>query len=307
MSDRIKVGVCPPAITIFTKDGAVDLKATNAHVDWLIENGVHGIISGGTCGEFFSMEYEERAKLADSVIEHVAGRIPVYVGVSDSSTERAVRLAKNAEAAGAAGVMSLPPYFGAMTETETRRFLERVSGATKLPFVLYNNPSAIAHIALSVEQLAKYANDGVAKIVKDTQGDAARVHELRSLVPDDVSVLYGADFGALEGIFAGADGWTAGVGNFMPAQAVEFWNLMQAEKYAEARVLWKRLLTLVRMAEEKDSYGAGDERSDYIQIYKAALDMIPGTVGGPVREPLLPLPEPVRAKLESALREAAIL
>jgi dihydrodipicolinate synthase/N-acetylneuraminate lyase len=194
-----------------------------------------------------------------------------------------------------------------MTSAEVRAYFEKVSGATGLPFILYNNPSAVANVALSVPVIAELATSGVAHIIKDTQGDAARIHELRALVPDDVTLLYGADYGALEGLFAGADGWTAGVANFMPAQCVSFWDAMQAGEYDDARGQWSRILKLIRMAEDKESYSDQTERSDYVQIYKAALDLLPNTHGGPTRGPLLPLSDDVRELLATELRTAGIL
>jgi dihydrodipicolinate synthase/N-acetylneuraminate lyase len=307
MNVRPPIGVCPPALTMFDEGGALDLKATCRHIDWLISQGVNGIVSGGTVGEFFSLDYEERVALAQTVVEHVDGRIAVYVGVSDSMTGRAIRLAQNAEKAGATGVMSLPPYFGSMTGAEVRRYFERMNEATSLPFVLYNNPGAVANVALSVPTIAELANDGLVSIVKDTQGDPARIHELKASVPEDVAVLYGEDYGAFEGIFAGADGWTAGVANFMPGDCVSLWKLMQDGDYEAARDVWSRIMQLIRMTSDKESYGRGTERPDYIQIYKAALDLLPDTFGGPVREPLLPLPDADRDILRNELRIAGIL
>jgi dihydrodipicolinate synthase/N-acetylneuraminate lyase len=292
---------------MFDETGALDLKATCQHVDWLISQGVHGIISGGTCGEFFSLDFDERITLAQTVVEHVNGRIAVYVGCSDSGTAGAIRLAQNAEKAGATGVMSLPPFFGSMTMAEVRNYFEKLHDATNLPFVLYNNPGAVANVSLSVPFMAQLAHDGFVDIIKDTQGDPARIHELRASAPDDVAVLYGEDYGAFEGIFGGADGWTAGVANFMPAQCVSIWNLMQAGDYEAARDIWTRIMQLIRMTSDKESYGRESERPDYIQIYKAALDILPDTYGGPIREPLLPLPDADRELLRTELVTAGIL
>jgi 4-hydroxy-tetrahydrodipicolinate synthase len=194
-----------------------------------------------------------------------------------------------------------------MTMAEVRRYFEILHDATNLPFVLYNNPGAVANVSLSVPFIAELANDGFVSIVKDTQGDPARIHELRASVPEDVSVLYGEDYGAFEGIFAGADGWTAGVANFMPGECVSLWKLMQAGDYEAGRDVWNRIMQLIRMTSDKESYGRGSERPDYIQLYKAALDLLPDTYGGPVRGPLVPLPDADRDVLHAALRTAGIL
>src|SRR5581483_10566637 len=113
----------------------------------------------------------------------------------------------------------------------------------------------------------------------------ARIHDLKLVCPDETSIVYGEDYGAFEAIVAGADGWVAGVGNFMPHQCVQLWELARGDDLAAAREHWYRLLPLVNMTSHKPMFGRPDERPDFIQIYKAALDEM-GMSGGGCRRPL---------------------
>src|SRR4051794_40769757 len=111
-------GVFVASITPFTEACKVDYQRLEEHVDWLITEGVHGIIPGGSVGEYASLTADERAKVVETVIEAANGRVPVVVGTGAPSTEQAAGWARHAKAAGAAGIMALPPINYNPTEPE---------------------------------------------------------------------------------------------------------------------------------------------------------------------------------------------
>jgi 4-hydroxy-tetrahydrodipicolinate synthase len=282
-------GVIPPCLTFFDDDGAIDDRRIKHHIDWLVNAGVNGLLGIGTCGEFATLDPDERERLAEVIVESCASRVPVYIGVMSTSTRTAIRLARQAEAIGAAGIVSVAPYYSSPPEREVLTYFRDVAAAVAIPLIIYNNPPA-SGVSLSVPTLAKLAADGVAAGIKDSHGDAARIHDLRLLCPPETAILYGEDYGSLEAILAGADGWTAGVANFMPRHAVELWRLAHSGDVEAARDHWARILSLVNMTSNKVMFGRPDERPDFIQIYKAALDIM-GMAGGASRRPLLPLPD----------------
>ena len=280
-------GVIPPSITFFDEDEAIDAHRIRRHVDWLVDAGVDGLLGIGTCGEFASLDLAEREGLAELLVESSAGRVPVYIGVMSTSTRTAIRLARQAEAVGAAGIVSVAPYYSSPPEREVLTYFRDVAAAVAIPLIVYNNPPA-SGTSLSVPTLAKLAVDGVAAGIKDSHGDASRVHDLRLLCPPETAILYGEDYGSFEAILAGADGWTAGVANFMPRHAVGLWRLARSGDLDATRAHWARILPLINMTSNKVMFGRPDERADFIQIYKAALDIM-GMAGGASRQPLLPL------------------
>ena len=278
-----------PCITLFDNEGEIDYVATCSHADWLIEAGVHGLVIVGNCGEFFTLDIEEREQLAEAVVEKVGGRIPVYVGVTHTSTRTAIRLSRHAKLAGATGIMSESPYYSSARENEIVTYFRDLADSVDLPFIVCNNPGT-SGFSLNDTALASLAYEGVAKLIKESHGDPTRIHDLRLQVPDQTPLLYGEDYGAFEAIAVGADGWLAGAGNFMPRHSIRLWDLVRSGDLAGARRHWFKILPLVNMASHKSVYGHATERPHFIQIYKAVLEMI-GRRGGPCRRPLLPLPD----------------
>jgi dihydrodipicolinate synthase/N-acetylneuraminate lyase len=297
-----RIGVVCPSVTFFDEDDRIDWGRTEAHLEWLLEAGVNAFLAGGTCAEFYALDDQERALLIARVTQCVAGRVPVYAGVMHTSTAAAIGLARKAEEAGATGVFSVPPYYSGPPEREVVQYYRDIAGSVRIPLMAYNNPAA-AGVSLSIPCIAALAQEGTIQLVKESHGDPARVHDLRALVPDSVQVIYGEDYGAFEAIMAGADGWVAGVSNFMPRHAVRLWSLCISGDVGAARDYWYKILPLVNMTSHKWSYGQPDERPDFIQIFKAALDLR-GLHGGPSRRPLLPLSDEDLAYLTRLMEQA---
>ncbi len=299
-----RIGIITPALTFFDDVGAIDWERTKSHVGWLLDAGVNGLLAGGTCAEATALEDEERELVIARVVERAAGRVPVYAGVMHTSTAAAIRLARKAEEVGASGVFSVPPYYSTPPERETIEYYRDIAASVQIPLMAYNNP-AMSGVSLSVPCLVGLAQEGTIGLIKESHGDPARIHDLRALCPESVQVIYGEDYGSFEGILAGADAWVAGVSNFMPHQAVKQWSLCVSGDLEAAREHWHQILPLVNMTSFKWSYGRPDERPDFIQIFKAALDLM-GLRGGPCRRPLLPLPAEDMAHLEGLMRAAGM-
>ena len=295
------IGVTPACITCFGPDGDIDYERTRQQVDWIIGASVHALIATGTCGEFSTLDIDERKRLNASFVEWVDGRVPVYAGVMHTSTRTAIDLAKSAQAAGATGVMSVSPYYSGPPERELLEYFRDLAEAVDIPLLVYNNPGA-SGVSISLQGLATLAHEGTAAIIKDSHGDPSRIHDLRLLVPEQTSLMYGEDYGSFEAIAAGADGWVVGVGNFMPRHCVRLWDLTRSGDMAEARKHWFAMLPLVNITSHKPMFGRPDERPDFIQVYKAALNYM-GYPAGPCRRPLLPLPEEDAAYLHKLIDE----
>jgi 1-pyrroline-4-hydroxy-2-carboxylate deaminase len=101
-------GIFPAVTTQFSKDGALQLEATQKEVDALIKAGVHGLIMLGTCGENCSLLPEEKRKVLAATKEVVKGRVPIVSGVSEYTTALGCEYAKDAEKIGIDGLMVLP-------------------------------------------------------------------------------------------------------------------------------------------------------------------------------------------------------
>jgi len=269
-------GIIPAVVVPFADDDSIDLDALRANIGHLVEGGVHGLVVNGTMGEAPSLSDDERGVVIDTALEVADGRLPVTVGVSSASTAVSVRYAEQAGAAGAHGVMCLPPILYKGTPKELAAHFAAVAEAAGLPVMAYNNPEAsgfdmppatIAEIAASVPGVAA---------VKECSGDARRIAAL--LATTELEILVGGDDWALEGFAVGATGWVSGVANVAPAECVELFDAVNEGRLAEARELYQRLLPLGRL----------DMTPWLVQYFKGAMDAV-GLTGGAPRPPRLPL------------------
>jgi dihydrodipicolinate synthase/N-acetylneuraminate lyase len=285
-------GVHPAIVTIFDEHLEIDHDAVTDEVDRLIEGGVHGLVACGTMGEANSLSAEERHDVIATAVRAAAGRVPVCAGVSAPTAALAGRYAQDAAAAGATGLMTLPPLLYGADRRELAEYLRGVTAATDLPVMLYNNPEA-AGVDLSPELLAGIVAElpGIAAI-KETSGDARRIADLLGRC-SGTDILVGGDDWALEGAAAGAVGWISGVAVVLPTECVRLWELACAGELAGARALYQRLLPLAHL----------DMTSKLVQFFKGARDAL-GLAGGPCRPPRLALSEPERAILEAAVTAA---
>ena len=120
-------GVYAAIVTHFDSNLEVDHDAVAAQVHRLIDGGIHGIVPNGTVGEGGSLSRDERREVTETVVSAVAGRVPVCVGVSASTAEQAAAYARDAEAAGADGVMTLPPLLYRADRRELIEFFTAVA------------------------------------------------------------------------------------------------------------------------------------------------------------------------------------
>jgi 4-hydroxy-tetrahydrodipicolinate synthase len=283
-------GVIPAAMTPFDEDGQIDTAALARNADWLIENGMNGLVGTGTMGEAQSLSAAERRLVIETLVEAAGGRVTVTAGVSSETPSTSIGYAADAAAAGAGALMLLPSlgYEGDAREIEA--FYRTVSGSTDLPIMAYNNPKA-SGTDMRPELIARLAEiDGVVA-VKECSGDARRIAEIIVATDDDFEVLVGGDDWALEGFCAGATGWISGVANAAPRECVDLQRLCAEGRLDEAREIYERILPLARL----------DMRPKLVQFFKAAQDLV-GREGGPCRPPRLELTAEERREVEEAVR-----
>lgn len=297
---RISEGMIAPSITIFNKDESIDFKATRFHINWMVENGVHAIFANGTTQENAACSQEERMQLAKEIIEEVDGRVPVYIGVSTCATRESIKEAQWAEAVGAEAVFAGGPYYMRVTVEELMQFHRDIAASVNIPYLLYCNPG-LSKLGLTVPQVAQLTNEGVVSMIKDTAGNPVRTQDLKDMCKPGTKVYFGDDYGAYQALCVGADGWTSGLANFLPKEALEVWDLVAVKKdYKAGWEAWQKILPVLNMTISKDFYGCVSSRSDWLQIYKEAAYIRNGT-SPVVRRPLSPLPDKDREILKERM------
>jgi 4-hydroxy-tetrahydrodipicolinate synthase len=271
-------GIYPAALTMFDRQGGLDEEASAAHLDRLITAGAHGVVVGGTSGEFIGLTERERVRLVEVAVGAAADRVPVIAGTGWFSTRETISLTRAAADAGADGAIVILPYYQKPT----------VGRASPIPVMVYNNPANSSAPPLEAAQLRELYSDGYAHAVKSTFPTVHQVHEVRAATDDGFRVFYGSFMAPLEGMAGGAHGWISGILNVVTADAVTLWNAMQASDLAAARAAWARILPIKELYTKQPLGPASD-----LAIYRAML-RLRGQVAGYCRAPLLDLaPEQV--------------
>ena len=246
MSDKRWSGVFPALTTPFTAADAVDLDALSALIEFQLEAGVHGLVLNGSLGENSTLGGEEQRSILRQALEVVRGRVPVLLGVAESSTKSAVGLVRDACDIGADGFMLLPPMRYPSDRRETLTYLRTVAAASERPIMLYNNPVAYGTDLLP-EDFLSLADADAFVAIKESSADTRRIPELRRLCDDRFQLFCGVDDLAFESLALGADGWVAGLVVAFPRETVALWALARAGRWDEARALYEWFLPLLHL------------------------------------------------------------
>ncbi len=224
-TDFIK-GVVVPIITPIDENEMIDEKALRDQVDYVIDNGILGILAFGSNGEFYVIEDDEMERGLKIMVDQAAGRVPVYFGIGAISTKKCVRLAKMAVANGAAGISILQPMFLKPTETELFLHFKTIAEAVpETPVLLYNNPGRVGYTmsANLVDRLAHQVENIVG--MKDTSGDITQTAEFIRRTRDvNFKVFGGKDTLLYASMCHGAVGGVCTAGNFMPELITDVYN-----------------------------------------------------------------------------------
>ena len=287
-------GVFPIAPTPFREDGALDLESQRRALDCMVDQGVDGICVLANYSEQFLLSDEERDRLLDVCLTHVAGRVPVIVTCSHFSTRIAVERARRAADTGASMIMMMPPYHGAALradETGTFEHFAEVSGAIDIPVMVQDAP--LSGVTLSVPFLARLARElpQVGYLKVETPGAAAK---LRALIAAGGDAIAGP-FDGEESITLLADLDAGATGTMPSALLPELIKPVVAQHLAgarqEAAAQYARILPLINF----------ENRQCGLRATKTVMFEGGVIASDAVRHPLEPLhPETRRGLLELA-------
>ncbi|MEG4836969.1 dihydrodipicolinate synthase family protein [Microcoleus sp. B9-D4] len=237
-------GVMPIITTSFRKDLSIDREFMAKHTYWLVDNGCTGIVVNGTLGEASTLSFDEKIQNIQTCVSAVGDRVSIVSGTGGINTAEAVAFAKRSEEVGCSGLMILPPYQYSPDWREMKTHLVAVIEATKLPCMLYNDPSSYQSDLLP-EQIAELANEhSNVQTVKEATGDVRRITAIRALLGERLSPTVGLDSFLVEGIAAGAICWVAGLANALPKESVALYNYAVHGDYEKAFNLYRWFLIL---------------------------------------------------------------
>jgi len=290
-------GIIPAVITPLNGDGKFNELAFRKLLNYLIDNGVHGLFVVGTTGEFYGLTPEEKREIYTVAVEETGGRVPVYAGTNGITTRETVMLTQIAEECRADAVSVLTPMFLSPNQNELTDHYTTVAKNTSLPVILYNNPpkTGVSLSPATVEKLAEINN--IAGI-KDSSGDMTVGAEFIRLTRhlDDFSVLMGRDTLIYGGLCYGAAGSIAACANVAPGLCADIY-----EKFI-AGDLKGSLEDQFRLAPLRLAFTLGT----FPAVIKESLTLL-GIDAGPCMPPAGPMTIDERSRLRKVLTEMGLI
>jgi dihydrodipicolinate synthase/N-acetylneuraminate lyase len=284
-------GVYPALTTKFTTDDKLDFNLFEKNLNAQLDAGVDGIILGGSLGEASTLENSEKLELLKFAVKKVAGKVPVLMTIAEGSTRHAVTLAKEAEGAGAEGLMVLPPMRYKSDHRETVTFYKTVADASSLPILVYNNPVDYK-IEVTLDMFAELVEKPTIQAVKESTRDVSNVTRMINRFGNRFKILCGVDTLAMEELVLGADGWIAGLVCAFPKETVAVYKLTKAGRIEEALKIYRWFLPLLEL----------DINSKFVQYIKLA-EVEVGLGSETVRAPRLPLAGEERERILKIIKE----
>jgi len=249
-------------------------------IERLIAGGVHGLFLLGTTGEGPALSYRLRRELISRTCAQVAGRIPVLVGITDTSVQESLSLAAHAHSAGASAVVAAPPYYFPLSQADLFRLVQRLAAAVPLPLYLYNMPS-LTKVSFAPETVARAAELPNVWGFKDSSGDLAYLRAVLAQVQGhpDFAVFVGPEDLLVESVAAGAHGGVCGGANLFPSLFV---SLYQAARNGDAATAARLHQKVCRLGELL--YGMGEPECSYLRGLKLGLEIV-GVCNSRLAEP----------------------
>jgi 4-hydroxy-tetrahydrodipicolinate synthase len=276
--------------TPFYADESINFDAYKKLIDYVIENGMHSVLAGGSTGEYHVMTLDERKSVIQKACEFAAGRAPVIAGTGRYTAKDTIELTEYAAKCGASAGLVLPPYYQTTSRQGIIDFYREIAANAPIGIIAYNYPSATA-VTLDPELCLELAQlDGIV-CIKDTD-DGMHTCETVALTKgiEGFSVVNGFEFLIIPTLAIGAQGTMGITHNVVPKEMVQIYDYMMANDWKAAAEINQKLYKLNKYMEYEPYPGP----------IKAALEMI-GIEAGPVRKPLTQTSEGLKAKIREEL------
>jgi 5-dehydro-4-deoxyglucarate dehydratase len=278
---KIGAGLLSFPVTHFNADGSLfDERAYREHIDWLLEHKPAGLFAAGGTGEFFSLALDEFGAVVKAAVEQTSGRVPVVAGCG-YGTAMAKQFAQAGEAAGADGILLLPPYLLNADPAGLVAHVEAVCAATRLGVIFYNRDNAILN-DVWLERLCDRCPNLVG--FKDGYGDIELMTRIYARMGDRLTYIGGlptAETFALPYLEMGVTTYSSAIFNFLPKFAQDFYAAVRRRDHEEVfKQLREFVLPYIDIRNRHKGYA--------VSIVKAGMRAV-GRPAGPVRTPLTDL------------------
>lgn len=286
-------GIIPALATPFNVDGSIDYDGYYKYLDHLIEEGVHGLLIGGTTGEYTLLSIEERRKMIKNVLEYVDNRVPTIVGTSCHKTEDTIELTQYASKLGADIALVLPPHYIPTTREGVINYYKEVSDNSDIGIMIYHYPDATG-IELDIELIYELSQIENVVSLKNTTNfvSTSKAIEVTKDNPD-FTVLTGLQDLVLPTIAAGGDGAMCVIPGLVPREILKIYDLIVKDNDVKAAAeLNKQLIPLYTYVDTPPFPGN----------LKAGLEAL-GYFNRKVQSPLMQADDEMKRKISKKLEE----
>jgi 4-hydroxy-tetrahydrodipicolinate synthase len=235
-------GVVVPLATPLTRDRAPDLAALGRLIAHLLNAGVHGIFANGSMGAFALMSDAKQCAVVEAAAGHVANRVPVLAGISDTGLDRVIEKVRNFAGLGVDAFVATPPFYYICEQKELLRFFLALADAAPKPLILYDNPR-LAKNVLAVETIVRLAQHPNICGIKISHPDVLVWQDLLRAPVDRgrFALISGAGRMTSLALQLGFDGITEGLHNIVPSLAVDLYAAQKAGNFVEGDCIQRRI------------------------------------------------------------------
>jgi 4-hydroxy-tetrahydrodipicolinate synthase len=276
-------GIITATVTPLKEGPTLDSAGLERLLEHLIRGGVHGVFILGTTGEAPALPYSLRFALIEQTCKLVDGRVPVLVGITDTSYEDSLKISHKAEECGALGVVSAPPYYYRVTQGDLLDYYTKLASDVALPLFLYNAPSNTHH-TLDIPTVVKAARSSNIVGLKDSGANMSYFHTAREALREfaKFSLLVGPEELLAEAVLMGAHGGMAAGSNVWPRLFVALYEAAVSQDI-------NRVAALHRQAVQFGSsiYRTSGDDANPLRGLKCALSVL-GICSGQVTRPFRP-------------------
>jgi 4-hydroxy-tetrahydrodipicolinate synthase len=288
-------GIGTALVTPFTRDGALDEAGVRRLARRQIDAGIHFLVPCGTTGESPTLSDDERFRVVELVVEESGGRVPVLAGAGGYDTREVIRSAQQMKRLGAAGILSVTPYYNKPTQEGLFRHYSAIAAEVGLPVIVYNVPGRTG-CNVEVGTIARLSQVPYIAGVKEASGNVSQMCDVLRAVPEHFLVLSGDDALTLPLMAVGGHGLISVISNEAPAEMTQMVEAAERNDFAAARNIHRRLMPLMT---------ANFVESNPIPV-KAAMAAM-GLLEEVYRLPLVPPADPSRRRILEALSASGVL
>ena len=287
-------------VTPLTEDREIDEEGFRSNINYLIDQGVSGLVGAGTTGESATISHEEHQRVIEILVDEVDGRVETIAGTGSNATSEALSLTHFATDAGADAALLITPYYNKPQQHGLINHYTTVAESCDIPIILYNVPSRTG-VNMDVETIVELAKVDNIDAVKEASGSVDKVSDIyRALqhegLEDDFNILSGEDSLTLPIMAVGGTGVISASANIDARRMVLMVDSILNDDYGRAIELHYEMVELIR---------ALFIESNPVPV-KTAMGLM-GLPSGPLRQPLAPMKEENLEILKKALKDSNLI